>query len=82
MYNITLISTEHRESGKCNSDELRKIIESIDPEVIFEEETDDERYQKLYNGTHNSIEPLEVQCIKKYLQNHRLTGLLCYLFCQ
>jgi hypothetical protein len=26
MYNITLISTKHRESGKCNPDELLKII--------------------------------------------------------
>lgn len=37
MYNITLIGTQHLESGKCNSDELYKIIESINPDVIFEE---------------------------------------------
>jgi hypothetical protein len=37
MYNITVISTDHTESGKCNSDELYKIIKSINPEVIFEE---------------------------------------------
>ncbi len=69
MHNVTLISTEHRESGKCNSDELYQIIESINPQVIFEEEPDDEKFQKYYNeeGTFNS---LEVKCIKKYLQNH------------
>jgi len=36
MYNITLISTRHDELGKCNSNELYKIIESVDPELIFE----------------------------------------------
>ena len=66
---ITLISTEHIESGKCNSDELYKIIESINPEVIFEEETNDDKYRKYYNDE-NSFKPLEIQCIIKYLQNH------------
>jgi DNA-binding protein Fis len=69
MYNVTLISTEHRESGKCNPDELHKIIESISPEVIFEEQTNDDTFQKYYNEE-NSFKSLEVQCIKKYLQNH------------
>lgn len=69
MYNITLISTEHRESGKCSSNELHKIIEAINPDVIFEEETDDEKFQEYYNEE-NSFNSLEVQCIKKYIQNH------------
>ncbi len=69
MYNVTLISTEHRESGKCNSDELYKIIEFLDPEVIFEEEVDDERYQKLYTDE-NYVKSLEVKCVIRYLQNH------------
>ena len=29
--------TRHDEVGKCNSNELYKIIESINPELIFEE---------------------------------------------
>lgn len=37
MYNITLIGTNHSEQGKCNSDELYKIIEGINPDIIFEE---------------------------------------------
>lgn len=37
MYSITLIGTNHSEQGKCNSDELYKIIEDIRPEIIFEE---------------------------------------------
>jgi hypothetical protein len=69
MYNITLISTEHKESGKCNSDELHKIIESISPDVIFEEEINDDTFQKYYNDE-GSFKSLEVQCIKKYLQIH------------
>lgn len=69
MHNLTLISTEHRESGKCDPDELHKIIVSISPEVIFEEQTNDDTFQKYYNEENSSI-TLEVQCIKKYLQNH------------
>ena len=41
MYNITFIGTCHGKYGKCNSDELYKIIESISPDVIFEELTQD-----------------------------------------
>lgn len=69
MHNITLISTNHTESGKCNSDELYKIIESINPEVIFEE-LSSKRFDDYYNGI-LTYESLEVKCIKKYLQNHR-----------
>ena len=71
MYNITLISTEHRESGKCNSDELYKIIETLNPDVIFEEETNDEKFQECYNKE-NSFNSLEVQSIKKFIQNHNI----------
>jgi hypothetical protein len=35
MHYITLISTVHEETGKCNADELCEIIENISPEVIF-----------------------------------------------
>ena len=37
MYNITLIGTIHSEHGKCNPDTLYKILEDINPEVIFDE---------------------------------------------
>jgi len=37
MYNITLVCTAHKPLGNCNSEELYKIIEKINPEVIFEE---------------------------------------------
>lgn len=73
MHNITLISTNHTESGKCNSEELYKIIKFINPEVIFEE-LSSKRFDEYYNGTLTS-ESLEVKCIKKYLQNHRVKHL-------
>jgi len=62
MYTITLICTTHSELGKSNSDELYKIIESICPDVIFEElpKTLNDRF---YNGNQISDEPLEVKCI-------------------
>lgn len=70
MYNITLISTLHSECGKSNSDELCKIIESICPEVVFEELPKtifDIAYSRQFHG-----EPLEIRSIKKYLQNHSI----------
>jgi hypothetical protein len=37
MFNVTVIFTRHTEEGNCNSRELLKIVNSIQPEVIFEE---------------------------------------------
>lgn len=84
MYNITLISTNHSEIGKCNSDELYKIIESINPEVIFDE-LPSHYFDMYYTDSFdvdcvNSIlrnkqppkVPLEVKCIKKYNQNYNV----------
>lgn len=71
MPDIVLISTEHRESGNCNSDELCKIFESINPDVIFEEETDDDKYRSYYN-VNNSFKSLEVQAIIKHKQKHKI----------
>ncbi len=71
MASVILISTEHRESGNCNSGELCKIFESINPDVIFEEETNDDKYQSYYNDA-NSFKSLEVQAIIKYKQKHSI----------
>jgi len=82
MYNITLIGTIHSENGQCNSDELYKIIESINPEVIFDElpprfsnmfysDTFDIHYAKsILLNRQPPVLPLEVKCIKKYKQNY------------
>lgn len=69
MYNITLISTAHSEIGKCNSGELHKIIESISPEVIFEEQSSN-TFDIFYKGNQINNEPPEVKSIKKYLETH------------
>ena len=70
MYNITFISTFHTEIGKCDSDELYKIIESINPEVIFEESSSN--YFYMFYNTNPPNLPLEVKCMKKYLQSYNI----------
>ena len=74
MQKVIIISTEHVESGKCNSNELLKIIELIDPEVIFEEEPNDDKYHSYYLDQ-NSFKSLEVQTIIKYKQNHDIVNI-------
>ena len=65
------VCTDHLEYGKCNADELYKIIESIKPDVIFEE-----LYPKLfkiiYNYGQRPDELLEIKTIKRYLLNHNI----------
>ena len=61
MYNILLVGTAHSKNGKCNSDELYKIIEYINPEVIFDE-----------RPSNCNPETLEKKCIEKYKQNHNI----------
>jgi hypothetical protein len=70
MCNITLICSPHHEYGMCNSNELYKIIETINPEIIFEEITlslFDACYKE--QSVRNS---LEANAIKKYLQKHQI----------
>jgi len=69
MHNITLVNTYHAEKGNCNLNELYKIIEAINPEVIFEE---------LYLSDFNEYyierkgNKLETNTILKYLENHQI----------
>ena len=72
MYNITLVGTHHVELGKCNSDELYKVIESVGPDVIFEELSPDV-FDMIYNKTQIPGEPPEIKSIKKYLLNHDIS---------
>lgn len=59
--NVTLIFTQHRESGFCNSDALLRIIESVEPEVIFEELCQD-NYRRAYSEkTLNNLESLSIR---------------------
>jgi len=55
MPNITLISTVHKEIGKCNADELCEIIEKISPEVIFLEALE-KRTQIMKNRCSHHLE--------------------------
>ena len=70
---IVLISTVHHEIGKCNSEELYKIIESINPDVIFLEEFENNytKYDQMKFsefGIYNKR--LELKTLQKYSQNH------------
>jgi hypothetical protein len=67
VHNITIIFSKHIEHGKCNTNELYKIIEQIRPEVIFEE-IFPSRYDAYYKE--HSISTLETNAVNKYMQEH------------
>lgn len=72
-HQITLISTVHKEIGKCNSKELYKIIESISPDVIFLE-----AFENSYSHYHQMLlsqfgvyqDRLEIKAIQAYSQKN------------
>lgn len=66
---ITVIFTQHIESGKCNSIELLNIIERIKPTVIFEE-LSQINYDKSY--VDHNLDTLETITIKKYIINKNI----------
>ena len=70
MHTITLVNTHHAEKGKCNLLELYKIIEDINPEVIFEELYLSD-FNELYIEKKQSIK-LETNTILKYMENHQI----------
>lgn len=73
MHQITFVSTIHEEIGKCNADELYKIIEKLNPEVIFLEAVDEtyseyEHYLFSTFGVYHK--KLEISAIQKYDSNN------------
>jgi hypothetical protein len=66
MHTVTLICTIHNAVGNCNSFELYKIIEKIQPDIIFEE-LPLIVYDDCY--IHNRI-TLETSAVKEYIRNH------------
>jgi hypothetical protein len=70
---ITLISTVHKEIGKCNSYELSNIIESLNPDVIFLES-----FENSYSNYHDLLlsqfgiyqERLEIKALQILRQKH------------
>ena len=69
MCTITLLATVHKERGNCNSDELYKIIEQIDPDIIFDE-LHPVSFAAIYEGTR--ADTLETKTTKLYLQKHSI----------
>lgn len=73
MYNITFITTIHDVIGKCNVDELCKIIEKIKPEVVFLEALEDtySKYERhLFSSFGVYHKKLEIAAIQKYSFNN------------
>ena len=73
MHKIIFISTIHKEIGKCNSDELCKIIEILKPEVIFLEAVEEtySAYEDYLFSTYGVYhKKLELSAIQKYNYNH------------
>ena len=69
MQNITFISTIHKEIGKCNAEELYKIIKKLNPEVIFLEAVDEtySNYENYLFSTYGEYhKKLEISAIQKY----------------
>ncbi len=64
-----MVCTHHSEFGKCNSDELYKIIDSIRPEIILEELTQD-LFDKFYKENIIPNEPPEIKSVKRYIKDH------------
>lgn len=68
MVKITLISSFHIIHGKCNPAELYRIIEQIQPEVIFEE-LSTKIFEIVYSPFHQP-KSLEAITIKEYLRKY------------
>jgi len=67
MHNITLICTRHSEIGECNINTLYKIIERLEPDLIFEE-IPPSYFDKYYIT--KTRRNLETDTINRYLETH------------
>lgn len=63
-----ILSSFHTELGKCNSNELYRIIEKIQPEAIFEELPQD-IFDVVYSYGHKP-QSLEAKTIKQYIEKY------------
>jgi hypothetical protein len=64
MHNVAVLFTQHESNGMCNSDELFKILWSLQPDIIFEE-IGHEVYDQIYIQQNRTT--LESTAIKLYL---------------
>ncbi len=62
---LTIVFTIHNDSGKCDEDELLKIIRALDPDIIFEE-LSESSYDLCYHNM--SMHTLEVRALRRYLR--------------
>jgi hypothetical protein len=69
MFNITLICTVHEEAGFSNLPALYHIIETLNPEIIFEEISPSDFDDYYKNKTRNR---LETDTIIRYLETHQI----------
>jgi hypothetical protein len=65
---ITLISSFHKIHGNCNPSELYEIIETLQPDIIFEELSNNV-FEIIYS-LYYQPETVEAITIKKYLQKY------------
>lgn len=68
MGRVTLVCTVHHEIGKCNVQELVKILVAVGPQVIFEEIRPDD-FESFY--TDESKCTVEIRAIKEYLKGRK-----------
>lgn len=73
MHKITLICTRHNSLGLCNHSALYRIIETIKPQVIFEELPSSE-FDNFYTTKQKST--LESETIIEYKKKHSVTQVL------
>lgn len=69
MSNITIVFSRHEELGKCNSNELYKIFENINPDVIFEEMPPSSFENRYVFKNHRSLETVTID---KYTQEYNI----------
>lgn len=70
MKTVILLSSFHSDFGKCNYLELFHLIEYFQPEVIFEE-LSDQTFSAIYNEGCAPIS-IEAKAIKKYAEKYEL----------
>lgn len=70
MFNITLLFSFHKVHGKCNPHELYKIIQEIEPEIIFEELSND-GFDIIYCSGYQP-QTVEAITITHYLRTHSI----------
>jgi hypothetical protein len=70
LINITLVCTTHTNNNTCTSNELLKIFNAIDPDVIFEE-LNPSLHESIYKGLQTK-ESVETEAVKLFLKKKNI----------